>query len=208
MSATPNSRGGPPSGDTEEVADLDPRIARSRQRLLAAATDLLVEAGPRAVTVDAVSERSGVAKSTLYRHWDSRQALLVDVMRSNMPQPVEPDPSLGFEAALRALVTSVATTLSDPEWARIFPAMVSLRLTMPELQELSDSDNEGKLAVLSRVLRLGVDEGALPADIDARLVAHVLIGPVVFATISGQHVDLTAVAAFSVERFLQSYRSP
>jgi len=188
------------------MTDLDPRVARSRQRLLAAATDLLVEAGPRAVTVDAVSERSGVAKSTLYRHWDSRQALLIDVMRSNMPHPVEPDPSLGFEASLRALVTSVATTLRDPEWARILPAMISLKQTMPELQELSDSDNEDKLAVLSRVVRLGVDEGVLPDDIDVHLVAHVLIGPIVFATISGQHDDLTAIADYSLERFLQSYR--
>lgn len=206
MSATPTCGIGIPGGDTEEMTDLDPRVARSRQRLLAAATDLLVEAGPRAVTVDAVSERSGVAKSTLYRHWDSRQALLIDVMRSNMPHPVEPDPSLGFEASLRALVTSVATTLRDPEWARILPAMISLKQTMPELQELSDSDNEDKLAVLSRVVRLGVDEGVLPDDIDVHLVAHVLIGPIVFATISGQHDDLTAIADYSLERFLQSYR--
>lgn len=188
------------------MTDLDPRVARSRQRLLAAATDLLVEAGPRAVTVDAVSERSGVAKSTLYRHWDSRQALLIDVMRSNMPQPVDPDPSLDFEDALRALVGALAETLADPEWARILPALISLKQTMPELQELTDSDTEEKLDVLSRVLRVGVDEGVLPDDIDVHLVAHVLIGPLVFATLGGQHDDLAAIADFGVDRFLASYR--
>lgn len=206
MSATPTCPVGIPVGDTDVVTDLDPRIARSRQRLLAAATDLLVEAGPRAVTVDAVSERSGVAKSTLYRHWDSRQALLIDVMRSNMPQPVEPDPTLGFEAALRALVGGLVDTFADPEWARILPALISLTQTMPELQELTDSDTEEKLQVLSRVLRLGVDEGVLPDDIDVQLVAHLLIGPVVFATLGGHRDELSDIADYSLDRFLRSYR--
>ncbi|MDO9175716.1 MAG: helix-turn-helix domain-containing protein, partial [Actinomycetota bacterium] len=62
-------------------------MVRSRACLLAAATELLVETGVRGVTVDAVAERSGVAKSTLYRHWGSVQELLVDVMRANVPEP-------------------------------------------------------------------------------------------------------------------------
>jgi AcrR family transcriptional regulator len=84
--------------------------------LLTAATELLVEAGPRAVTVDAVAERSGVAKSTLYRHWNSRQSLLIDVMRSNVPEIAPPPPELDFERALRTLVHDVAATLVQPEW--------------------------------------------------------------------------------------------
>ena len=40
------------------TGDSDPRIARSRSKLLAAATELLVESGPRAVTVDAVPAMS------------------------------------------------------------------------------------------------------------------------------------------------------
>ena len=63
----------------------DPRVARSRAKLLAAATEILIETGPSSVTVDAVAERSGVAKSTLYRHWESRSALLVDVLRTHRP---------------------------------------------------------------------------------------------------------------------------
>ena len=56
------------------VTDLraDPRVARSRTAVLDAATHLLVTGGPAAVTVDAVVAESGVAKSTIYRHWRSR----------------------------------------------------------------------------------------------------------------------------------------
>lgn len=54
----------------------DPRLARTRARALTAAYELLLEVGFGQVTMDGVSARSGVAKSTLYRHWASRDELL------------------------------------------------------------------------------------------------------------------------------------
>src|SRR5687767_10053529 len=48
--------------------ETDGRIARTRSAVLRSATDLLMEGGPSAVTIDAIVARSGVAKSTIYRH--------------------------------------------------------------------------------------------------------------------------------------------
>lgn len=190
-----------------EESCVDPRIARSRRAVLAAATELLVEAGPRAVTVDAVAERSGVAKSTLYRHWESRTALLIDVMSCNVPEVAAPDPALGFHEALRALVRDVASTLGTPEWAALMPALMSLKQHMPELQQVSDDDREHKIGALAAVLDLGVAEGVLPPDLDASLVATVVIGPIVFTILGGGIADIDEVAEYSVERFIASYRT-
>jgi AcrR family transcriptional regulator len=183
----------------------DPRVARSRERLLTAATDLLVESGPRAVTVDAIAERSGVAKSTLYRHWHSREALLIDVMRANVPDVPPPPEDLDFEEALRRLTVDVATTLAQPEWAGIMPALLSLQRQVPALRTLSDEDREAKIDVLARVLAMGVDEGRVPAGLDPHRVANLLIGPVVFTVLSGHEDEAIEVAEFTVERFLASY---
>ena len=190
---------------SNDPAAVDPRIARSRRAVLAAATELLVEAGPRAVTVDAVAERSGVAKSTLYRHWESRTALLIDVMSCNVPALDTPDPALGFRAALRTMVRDAAATMGTPEWAALMPALMSLKQHMPELRELSDADQQHKIGALAAVLDLGVAEGLLPADIDPLLVATVLIGPVVFAILGGNLDQVDAVAEYSVDRFIASY---
>jgi AcrR family transcriptional regulator len=182
----------------------DPRVARSRQKLLGAATELLVEAGPRAVTVDAVAERSGVAKSTLYRNWDSRKALLIDVMRTNVPEIAPPSPEIDFDSALRSLVRDLATTLAQPEWSRIMPALISLRHQVPELQQLSDSDRDAKTEVLAEVLRRGVDEGRVPAGLDPHRVGQVLVGPLVFAILEGLD-DAVEIADYAVDRFIASY---
>ena len=55
---------------------MDARIERTQNAVMAAAADLVVEQGPAGLTVDAVVARSGVAKSTVYRHWATRDELV------------------------------------------------------------------------------------------------------------------------------------
>ena len=54
----------------------DPRIERTRTAVLDAASDLLAEAGVVGFNVDAVARRSGVARTTIYRHWPDANELL------------------------------------------------------------------------------------------------------------------------------------
>lgn len=185
---------------------LDPRIERSRAKLLAAATDLIVESGPQALTVDAVAERSGVAKSTLYRHWPSREALMVDVLRENMPCVPEFDAGLGFEAQLRGFLRQLANTFADPEWARILPALFALKQQVPEVGHLTDTDRQEKVAMLTKVLDSGVAEGLIPPGLDPLAVAATLVGPLMMCVLTGETDNVCDVADFTVDRFLDSYR--
>ncbi len=190
---------------TTRTAEQDPRLVRSRSKLLAAATELLVESGPRGITVDAVAERSGVAKSTLYRHWSSVHELLLDVMRCNVPDASPVDLSAGFHAALRFWVDQGVATLSDPSWARVLPALLELRSHSPEMSELLDADFDAKLELITSILEVGAAQGHVPAGLDPRLVTQTLIGPLVLAALSGDG-HLPELAAFVLERFLDSYR--
>jgi AcrR family transcriptional regulator len=183
----------------------DPRVARSREKLLDAARQLLVSAGPRAVTVDAVSERSGVAKSTLYRHFPSREALLIDVMRASIPWVAPPPADLGFEAALRHLLRDLADALVQPESLGIMPALIQLQRQMPELRELSDIDRDDKIHVLADVLATGAAEGRIPSDLDPHRMSYLLLGPVLLAILTGHEDEAFDVAELTVDRFVASY---
>jgi AcrR family transcriptional regulator len=183
---------------------LDPRVARSRARVLTAATELLVENGPRGVTVDAVTERSGVAKSTIYRHWPSQTALLVDVIRANIPPFPEIDPALDFESSLRSYMSALVDTLRDPHWRRIMPALFLLKRQIEELDEISSSDTEERLSAFHRLVGLGVDEGRVPADLDPHLLMSTLVGPLVFAVLDG-HLDECRVADHVIAQVLAAY---
>jgi AcrR family transcriptional regulator len=54
-----------------------PGTSAARERLLAAAYELFAEQGVQAVGVDAIIERSGVARQTMYRHFGSKQELVL-----------------------------------------------------------------------------------------------------------------------------------
>ncbi|MGB8860409.1 MAG: TetR/AcrR family transcriptional regulator [Ilumatobacteraceae bacterium] len=186
-------------------ADHDPRIARSRAKVLAAATELLVEAGPRGVTADAIAEHSGVAKSTLYRHWNSINELLLDVVRVNLPADTDVDLAVGFDAALRGWVDRVVVALSAPGWARILSALLELRQHSPEMAALLTHDFDDKLSAMASILDLGAAEGRLPAGLDPALVTQTLSGPLVLTALSGDESRVAEVAGYVLGRFLASY---
>jgi AcrR family transcriptional regulator len=197
-----------PEKSTEQPTDRpDPRVERSRAKLLAAATDLLVEAGPRALTVDNVAERSGVAKSTLYRHWPSRTALMIDVLRTNIPCTPVIDPADGFEPCLREYISELAESLADPEWARIMPALFALRQQFPEVGDMTETDRDEKVALLRGLLDRGVAEGLIPEGLDPHAVAHVLVGPMMMCALVGEPEGAKAAGDFALDRFLASYRA-
>jgi AcrR family transcriptional regulator len=62
----------PTVGSRPERAD----AARNRERILAAATGLFAEHGVAGVSMDAVAERAGVGKGTLYRRFGDRAGLV------------------------------------------------------------------------------------------------------------------------------------
>jgi AcrR family transcriptional regulator len=61
-------RGAPPKGELS-----------ARERILATASDLFYREGIRAIGVDTIVERSGVSKTSLYRQFESKDALITAV---------------------------------------------------------------------------------------------------------------------------------
>lgn len=68
---------------------LDPRVARSRERLREAMVRLTIEKGFDQVTIREISEQAGVGFKTFYRHYANRDALMQDVLRSIVDDIVE-----------------------------------------------------------------------------------------------------------------------
>jgi AcrR family transcriptional regulator len=172
--------------------------------VLRSATDLLVEGGPSAVTIDAIVARSGVAKSTIYRHWESRDEVLVDVIETCAPRLVPPDPSLGFEYAVRAFVDQAYAALNDPEWARMVPALLLLKAHQSDIADLEERIGRHRDQTLETIVAMGVDESRLPADADVEEIAAQLVGPMVFAHLTGRPRVTKAFAQRVADTFLRA----
>lgn len=72
-----------------------PRSESARQAILAAAADLLRERGLRATSADDIAARAGVSKATIYRWWDSKEAVALDAFLADLENHLGTVPDTG-----------------------------------------------------------------------------------------------------------------
>jgi len=158
--------------------EVDPRVERSREQVLRSTLDLLAEVGFGDLTIEGVAARSGVAKSTIYRHWKGKLELVTDafVELRTFDAPPAPGP---VRERVTALLTEVADSVIDPSWrVTCLPALFEASARCPEVAEVSRDLAETGMSRLLSVLDEGVAAGELPAGTDTSLLADALVGPI------------------------------
>jgi AcrR family transcriptional regulator len=147
---------------------------QARKRILEAARKLFLERGFEAANLDEVAQRAGVAKGTIYRYFDSKAELYVEVLVWNADAFVERmrhtlDPSLSpQEQVLQTGRFYVHHYAEHPEYFRIFWAVENQRmigeLPEPLLEIVWDLWKRG-LAIAVEIIENGVKAGAFrPCD--------------------------------------------
>ncbi len=163
---------------TPEEEACDPRVARSRAAVLAATVELLGEVGHGGTTVEAVAERSGVAKTTIYRHWPTRATLLLDAFHGCVDHQ-DLVPSGDIRTDLLAMAGGLAAKLRDPQWSRIMATLIDAAESDPELSELSAAFTYQRREAVRAIIERGIESGELRAGIDTDLAAQ-LVGGTLF----------------------------
>ncbi len=185
-------------------SEMNTRVAKTHAAVMDAAIELLLEGGPSAVTIDGVVARSGVAKSTVYRHWATRDDLVADVFDHVAPKLEACDSSLAFEDALRSLMRRMVASMADPQWQRVLPALMMLKLHQREIAAVEQRVQQEQLRVCTDVLQRGVDEGRIATDDDQELLLTLLIGPLLMAGLTGTTKLDDAFADRLTDHFLSS----
>src|SRR5580704_17173476 len=149
----------------------DPRVLVSRERVLTTTLDLLTEAGLDELTIDEISRRSGVAKTTIYRHWPNRSALVIDAC-SRMTDSEEVPPDTGsLEGDVRAILTNIAELLATARWSSIVPSIVDAAEDDPGFADIHARIQHGHAAPLRAALDRATQRGEIPSATDRNAVA-------------------------------------
>ncbi len=197
----------------------DPRPARSRARLLDAATALLRAGGPSAVTVDAVTRASNVARATLYRHFPSGNDLLAAAFHALIP-PAPTPPEDGsvrdrLIAALQgfaALVAEAPISLAAMSWLALGGDLEQSwwnrdkRSTESnEVATLRERVAEQYAAPFDAVFD-SPDAIELFGEVDRLRAVALLLGPIVLGKLSTMaDFDYREVAVVAVDGFLATH---
>jgi AcrR family transcriptional regulator len=139
----------------------------------------LFERGFAGTSVDEVSRRSGVAKTTIYRHWPTRADLLRDAC-SAVGTPME-IPDLGtYEADVTALLMNLSDLLRTAKWTSVLPSVIDAAERDPEIARMHTKLQEGYSAPLRFVIERALQRGELPKTTDIDVVIAALTGPLFY----------------------------
>lgn len=146
--------------------------------MLDAAWGLLNEVGFDGVTVELVSERSGVARSTMYRHWRTMPELLRDAFAAQASgEPVAPAAADGL-GALVAYARAVAVGLTDV-WGRAAVSLAASAAVDPEQREVQRVFVNGTRRDLRAIVATGQATGELDTAADDEVLVDRLLDLVV-----------------------------
>lgn len=171
MNAHPAGSRSASAPERADAASVDPRTARTDRKIVAGALRLLREGGPRRVTIEAVSARTGVAKTSIYRRYANSTQLL--------------------EAALDHTVTATAPLAPDATWEQALTAAVDILLrdmglgvAITLLQEPHSATAQvlratvvrPRLDALRKLLQRDKDRGLIRDTVDLDMVVDFILG--------------------------------
>ncbi|MGA4990760.1 TetR/AcrR family transcriptional regulator [Nonomuraea bangladeshensis] len=149
---------------------------RKQQEIFDATLRLVAEKGYDGLTVEGVAERSGVNKTTIYRWWPSKAALLGAALVESDVLGFEPTDTGSLRGDLVALVEGVIRLLTEPPAADIALAALAAAVRHPELDARHFFAD--RLAKEREIFERAARRGELTASADPMLVIDLLAGAV------------------------------
>jgi len=159
---------------------LDPRVERSRLVIRRAALELLGEAGYGALTIESVAHRAGVARSTIYRHWPDKLALIADAFET-FHEHMVPNVATGTaRERVESLARHVAEIVVDSLFSVCIPALIEGAERDPRVREFHHRYSSERRQGLVQVIAEGVTSGEFPAHVNPELAAQALLGVIFY----------------------------
>ena len=161
--------------------ELDPRVRRTRQRVLATVIDLLRSSPTEEITHSRVAEASGVGRATLYRHWDAPTDLLFDAIEAYHADLGGSLTRTGdLRTDLRQLLGSLADRLRDDPLAAAMLSLVDRAQRDDAHAALLADVSRRRTSPIQELLADAVERGELRTDLDLDIATAQLVGPLFF----------------------------
>lgn len=164
-----------------------PRSEKARDAILAAAAELLVARGLEAVSMDAIAERAGVSKATIYRWWPTKETLALDALHHEWaaarPRPRETG---SLRGDLLLLLRPWVRLTGKRPYGRVIAALITEAQTDPAFAEdYRERFVEPRRAQARPIFVRAIERGELPAATDVELALDLLYGPLYHRLLHG-----------------------
>lgn len=151
-------------------SNLDPRIERTRRVVLEAAVEVIAESGMGRASIEAISDRSGVARSTIYRHWPDRMDLLMESIGAKLQDVAEVDTG-NLKADLMLAFGQLCAMLENDDTRRMVVSHISEASRDPEMAKLHARFTARRRQTAVKIIGHAIDRGDLSKNVDPEQMA-------------------------------------
>ncbi len=185
--ATPRGRHRDGAGASGAPQRGRPRSEKAHTAILAAAAELLLARGLSAVSMDAVAERAGVSKATIYRWWPTKESLALDALYTEWAaaRPFPQDTGT-LRGDLLSLLRPWARLASSRPYGRVIAALLTEAQTDPAFAaEYRQRVVEPRRDQGRAIFRRAIERGEIAADTKVEVALDLLYGPLYHRLLHG-----------------------
>jgi AcrR family transcriptional regulator len=177
-----------------------PRSEESKAAILDAAWKLLKTTTLRDLSIEAIARESGVGKTTIYRWWSGKVAVVMDAFVENV-MTVTPFPEkLSATEAITQQIASLIQAFSG-EYGQIVAQIIAEGQADPEaLASYRDRFIYPRRAAAKAIIQQGIENGEFDPNLDPELAIDVLYGAIYFRLLVG-HLPLDSQFAEELPRW-------
>jgi AcrR family transcriptional regulator len=160
-----------------------PRNPVVDQAIVRAALELFIEHGVAGASIEKIAKRAGVAKTSIYRRWSSREALLaqaIEVARDATGYTIDVIDHTAPRDFVRLLVEA-CEVIARPEIRKLMARLIGSVPDYPGLMQVyRETYYLPRRRAFVRALERAQAAGLLAADIDFETIADMLIGALMY----------------------------
>jgi AcrR family transcriptional regulator len=171
-----------------------PRSEKTKEAILTAAYDLLLENGFGSVTIEKIAEKAGISKATIYKWWPNKAAVVVDgfLNAANIKVPM-PDTGSTIKDMLIQVNNFVKFLMSRE--GNVITEIIAEGQYDPKVAETYRTIYfKPRRNITRQILERGISRGELRKDLNIEVSIDLIWGPVFYRLlITGEVIDSTFV---------------
>lgn len=173
-----------------------PLSTDARDKMIAAATEVILERGIVGFSIDEVAKRSGVAKTTIYRHFPETNDLVLSAVHATVEYAEAPDTGT-LRGDLAEFLRRILPNFTDFNSRAAHYELWAAQLRNPELIERNRALFDAPQSAIPLLIKRWQEAGEVSPGIDLLTAFEIIDGPFALRSIIAPHslptIDIDAL---------------
>jgi AcrR family transcriptional regulator len=183
-----------------------PRSAEVDQAILDATLALFADRGYDGLTIEAVADKAGVAKSTIYRRYTDKAELLLAAIECSTGAKTAPPDTGSLRDDLFEIACNLRRMLTTTDVGKTLPSTLAAMARHPGLARAHRKFTARRRRTSIDAVARGIERGEVAPDTDPDLLVDMIAGPIFYRTlVTGAALDDVVLAAL-VDAAIETHR--